>query len=53
MVPVMGATAPPWAPAPLTAARYFGTGTDTCELPSCRGVTTSLIWGTEPAVNQL
>lgn len=36
MVPVMGATAPPWAPEPLTPARYLGTGTDTWELPSCR-----------------
>lgn len=31
----MGATAPPWAPEPPTPARYFGTGTDTWELPSC------------------
>lgn len=35
MVPVIGATAPPWAPEPLTPARYLGTGTDTCALPSC------------------
>jgi len=34
MVPVIGATAPPWAPAPLTAARCLGTGTDTAALPS-------------------
>ena len=38
MVPVMGATAPPWAPEPLTAARYFGTGTDTAALPSYSSV---------------
>lgn len=35
MVPVIGATAPPWAPEPPTPARYLGTGTDTCALPSC------------------
>lgn len=36
MVPVIGATAPPWAPEPLTPARYLGTGTETWALPSCR-----------------
>lgn len=36
MVPVMGATAPPCGPDPLTPARYFGTGTETWALPSCK-----------------